>query len=72
MLGLLQADVGDAGGKDPAHFRISTDKTFVANLQTPVSISLDLHSFMELLILVLEAEKKIVEKFFPLSYSQHN
>lgn len=66
MSGLLQAGVGAEGGKDPAHFRISTDKTFVANLQTPVSISLDLYGFMELLILVLAGREKIVEKIlFP-------
>lgn len=51
MSGLLQADVAAEGGKDPAHFRISPDKTCVANLQTPNSLVL--YSFMELLTLVL-------------------
>lgn len=71
LSGLWQADVGAEGGKDPAPSRISTDKTFVANLQTPVSISLEIYSFMELLILVLAGREKNSGKIISLSYSQN-
>lgn len=71
MSGLLQARVGAEGGKDPAHFRISTDETFVANLQTPVSMSLDLYGFMELLILVLaDREKNSGKILSPVLFSE--